>query len=1066
MSFRLSTFRQFHYVIVIAIIAACFPQMALSQSTTGTILGKVNDSSGAVLSKSTVRAINVLTGETRLASTNDLGEYIFPGLRVGRYRIEAESAGFRRSVRNDVELTVNQNARVDFTLELGTVEQAIEVRSSATQVNTSTTELGQLVDTKRVESLPLNGRNVYDLITTMPGVARNSTRVVQSRDNNAFSVNGGRTSTNNFLLDGGFNNDIWRNSGNTAPNPDAVQEFRVLSSNMNAEFGRLPGATVNVITKSGTNDLHGSLFEFFRNDVLNARNFFQSQVAPLRYNQFGGSLGGPIIKNKTFFFVSAQVLKQKTTVFSNSARTPTAAERAGDFSSLPMSQWPRNPETGEPFQNGRIPSEYLDPVAMRIVNEVLPLPNTADGRLEYTQPETADQYEWLAKGDHQFNDAHKLQISYFQLKTDLREYFANGNNIPDYASRLNGVRQKNLVVNHTWIASSNLFNETRFNFMRRETPWLWDYPNTLQDFGSNITIASEPPTAARINVAGRFNMGTYWARGLDQSLNWSDTVTWVKNRHNIKFGGWFMWGFYSENGTSGGSGSLTFNGANTGNALADFLIGQGSFSQDNGHYPDLRSKALHTFFQDDWKILPRLTLNLGVRYELTAPLVWTTNWMQNFQFRAQSQVFPTAPPGLLFDGDEGYVRGGRKFDKNNIAPRIGLSYDPFGNGKTAIRAAYGIYYLSQFGDGIRASQPYGIAITVPRTPSLVDPWGTFPGGNPFPIDLSNPRFVTPVQVIYFDPNAATPYVQQLNFTVEHEIARDFTLQASYVGTLGRKGQMNRDANAPAFIPGASTPNNFNDRRPYLPGTYARIAQYQTSANSSYHGLQLVANRRFSRGFTIFGNYTFAKSIDLISGDNYNEGVSLVDSNNAQLNRGPSDGQPVHIGKVSFVWDLPRVQRWSWVGSQILSGWQVNGIWSIQSGTPFSVTSGVDSNVDGNTNDRADLVGDPRLSTNRSRQELINNYFNTAAFAAPQLGSNGTSGRNILWGPGSSNTDLSFFKLFRLRERHQIQFRAEFFNSFNQVRLNNPVAQLNNANNGRILSAQPPRIVQFGLRYAF
>jgi carboxypeptidase family protein len=1012
-----------------------------------------------------VRAVNVLTGESRTISTNELGEYSIPGLPVGSYRVEADNPGFKRSVRTGIELTVNQNARVDLTLEVGALEQSVEVTSAPTQVNTATAEIGTLVDTKRVEELPLNGRNVYDLVTLMPGVARTTTRVVQSRDNNVVSVNGGRPTSNNFLLDGGMNNDIWRNQGNTAPNPDAVQEFRVLSANTSAEFGRLPGATINVITKSGTNELHGSAFEFLRNNVLNARNFFQSTVSPLHYNQYGGSLGGPLIKNRTFLFGSFQQLRQTTETFSNSALPPTAAERAGDFSAAPMSQRPVNAQK-VPYPNGQIPFSELDPVALNIVNQSIPLPNTPDGRYQYTQPETANQWEFLLKGDHQFNEKEKLSISYFQLKTDLRENFANGNNIPNFASRLNGVRQRNLVVNHTSLLTNNLFNEVRFNWMRRSTPWLWDYPKTLNDYGSQVVIGAEPATPPRINVSGRLTMGTYWAVGLDQSLNWADSVTWVKDRHNIKFGGGFMWGFYNENGTSAGSGNLAFTGANTNNATADFLTGRGSFTEDNGNFPDFRGKSFYTFVQDDWKILPRLTLNLGLRYELSAPLVWTTDWMTNFSPNQQSTVFPTAPAGLIYKGDSGFQRGGRKFDKNNVAPRIGISLDPFGNGKTAIRAAYGVFFLSQYGDGIRASQPYITSITVPATTNLVNPWSNFPGGNPFPANLSNPRFVTPIQVIHFDEDAATPYVQQLNFTIEQQLAKKFTLQASYIGTLGRKGQMNWDQNAPIYIPGQSTFTNYNNRRPYMPGTFSNIATYSTAANSSYNAFQIVANRRFDKGLTVLADYTFAKSLDTISSDALNANVPFTDNRNFNLDRAPSDGQPQHIGKLSVLYELPRVKRWSWVGSQILSGWQANGIWSIQSGLPFSVTSGQDSNTDGNVNDRANLIGNPRLSTDRPRGELIQQYFNTAAFGIPVLGNNGTSGRNILWGPGMSNTDLSFFKIFRIRERDQLQFRAELFNAFNQVRLGNPTTAMNSGNYGKILTAMPPRIVQFGLRYAF
>jgi hypothetical protein len=459
-----------------------------------------------------------------------------------------------------------------------------------------------------------------------------------------------------------------------------------------------------------------------------------------------------------------------------------------------------------------------------------------------------------------------------------------------------------------------------------------------------------------------------------------------------------------------------------------------------------------------------VTVNLGARYELSGPWNWAGNRLVNFKAGVQSKVFPTAPLGMLFNGDEGIPQTDRKLNPHTIAPRIGIAIDVFGNGKTAIRGGYGIYYLARQADRYQAGQPYMLSMTVPLTPSLVNPWGTFAGGNPFPVDITKPRFVSPVALTFYSlTNAVTPYVQQLNLTVQQELRRDFSVQVSYVGNLARKGMTSRDLNYPVFVPGTSTSSNYNSRRPYLPGVIGSITEYSTAANAEYNGLKMTVNRRFRKGLSVMGNYTFSKTMDIGSSDT----IGLPYPYNANLTRGRADGQPQHIASASFLWQLPRINRWSFVGSQILGGWQVNGMWSLMSGTAFGVSSGVDTNYDGSS-ERADLVGNPFLPTGRPRAQLIAQYFNTSAFAVPPLGtfSLGSSGRNLLTGPGGSNTNLSFFKIFRLKERHQVQFRAEFFNLFNQVWFGNPTAALNSGNNGKILTAGAPRIVQFGLRYSF
>jgi len=1100
---------------------------ASAAEITATMTGSVTDSTGAVIPNCSVTLTNTGTNVSRSIQAGSDGTYLFTLIPIGAYRLSVEQSGFRKYVHDGIVLNVNQNAKLDVVLQVGASSQVIEVTGDVSQVDTVSATLGSVETSRRIVSLPLVERDAFQLGLLQAGVFPPDE---DDGSGNAFSVSGQRSDSLTFLVNGADNNDFLGNNAVVDPNPDALGEFKILTNNYEAEYGRTAGGIVNQVIKSGTNNFHGDLFEFFRNDALNAKNYLLPEITPFKRNTFGGTLGGPIWKDKTFFFVSYQGVRKHEGEVAPVLQVLSPAERSGDFSELTDTQLV-NPITGDPFVNNQVP---LNPVIATYISKYLPLPNLPNNTFVAAPVAVTKDNQEIFRVDHHVGPKDSLYASY--IIDDLTQNFpfqisqgaGSGGNVPIGSGFDTTLRTQLGSINWLHNFSPTVVNE--FIFAANRSATLQDVPHdtTAPSALGFTNVSPDDPagTAPPIMATMTFSLGPSPegpTKIHDVTFHFQDSVSLNRGHHDLKLGTDIRRVRNNFDFDFDNNGVFDFGnyGGFSGSALADFVGGFfDNYSQYSRAVYGIRTTSWHFFGQDSWKIFKRLTLSYGLRYEYNTPMNPPHNEIQGFFPGQQSTRFPDAPQGVLFAGDPGTPNSGLTFpDKNNFAPRFGFAWDVTGAAKLVVRGGFGIFYdiedgalNLQFG----GENPFGNVISITpndysTVPSgidpIADPFGAFGQTNPYPTGGITGTTFTGVPKIAFaylvDPHFRTPYSQNVNFGLQYQITPDTVIEADYVGTFSRKSIATQDVNAPLPSLLQQQLNNYGSTnpdcaRPLAGCVNATTDEFATATeavqlftdlsagSSSSNQLQLTVDKRFSHGFNIRGAYTFSKTLDNQSGFRYNSSL-FTNPFDFSFDRGPANFDVPHRLVISGIWQLPLdrpFRNGNGLMRKLAEGWEMSGIASFQSGTPFTIFSESNSSQEQLYEDRADQIGpnhifDPRSSRlftandannclGQTPRDPVHFYFDPTAYDCVHVPilSFGNSPRNGLRGPGRNNFDLTIGRTFKFGENKSVEFRSEFFNAFNHAQFFNPDHLGGDGTFGQITQARDPRIIQLALKFYF
>lgn len=1072
-----------------------------AQDPTGILEGQVADPSGSMVPNALITATHSITGITTSEWSSLNGEFRFSSLPVGSYKLRVVAPGFAPFEELDIRIDVGRRVRISVLLPIASTTTQVDVEASGATIDISST-LGNVVSSREATDLPLNGRNLTQLGLLQPGVAPLTFGLAQAggilRSGQAYAVNGEPPESNNYLLDGVTNVDSV-NGGFALRTPvDAVSEFRILTSNAPAEYGETSGATTTVITKPGGNDFHGDVYDFFRNNALDSRNFFAAATEPLHQNQFGATLGGPIRRNKDFFFLyyEGQRDSQGET---QAAIVPTAAERRGDFSGLvnPGTGQPQpliNEFTGQQFPANQIPTFLLNPIALKAEN-LFPLPNIGPQLFSSTQMLTNNYDQGGFRLDHYFSHGDQLFARYSgSALNTLDPLPINGSNVPGFPVA------DSIITNSATVSDVHLFSPRTVQTLRaaffRNVFFYEEAQNHTP--ANDLGFQYQPTLAASMGapyliVSGYASVGnpitgpqnTYQN---DYQVYYSLATT--RGSHNLKFG--VDLDRQQINALLGiaTNGFFVFAPFPVNDSFASLLIGQPvQFFQGGGQFDrGLRKWIVAGYAQDDWRVSRNLTLSYGLRYEINTPYTDVRNRLNAWAPGQQSHVMPDAPAGLLFPGDPGVPSGIAPIDYHEFMPRVGLAWDPFGDGRTSIRAGYGIFYdgyTNGTGGPLQAAVsalPWTEAYQLPG-PGLnfADPYN---GQTPPFVTQS---FVRPATVLTVQSGMLPPYSQNWDFSIERVIAKNYMLDVRYVGNKGTHLPRFIEANPAVYGPGA-TQQNADQRREYANCSpvlgscaFASVGLIADNNSSTYNALQIAFSRQFTNGFSFLASYWWSKSLDYVSSLNLagsaptlvaGENDLAQDPFNLRAEHGPSLFDATNRFVFSGTYVLPQWRSAPRAASWAVNGWQLNAIANLASGTPFTVYDSANVSLQGTApeitgfySSRPDMISNPDVGPHTPNQWVSRSAF-LQLNPVTQAGQFGNEGRNAVRGPGIESVDVSLFKSFAMTETTRLQFRAECFNCLNHPNFGLPENDLESPAFGQILQANPPRLMQLALKFLF